>query len=70
MTKAAAGDRGGFLFAACGAGYRQRRIRSRNATVVGCRSEIARIKLEAMGIQIDKLTDEQLKYLRSWESGT
>lgn len=33
-------------------------------------AEIARIKLEAMGIQIDKLTDEQLKYLRSWESGT
>ena len=33
-------------------------------------AEIARIKLEAMGIKIDKLTDEQLKYLSSWQEGT
>jgi adenosylhomocysteinase len=33
-------------------------------------AEIARIKLEAMGVRIDKLTDEQLKYLNSWEEGT
>jgi adenosylhomocysteinase len=33
-------------------------------------AEIARIKLEAMGVKIDKLTDEQLKYLSSWEEGT
>ncbi len=33
-------------------------------------AEIARIKLEAMGVKIDKLTDEQLKYLNSWEEGT
>jgi len=33
-------------------------------------SEIARIKLESMGIRIDSLTDEQKKYLESWESGT
>jgi adenosylhomocysteinase len=32
--------------------------------------EIARIKLEAMGINIDKLTAEQEKYLNSWEHGT
>ncbi len=32
--------------------------------------EIARIKLSEMGIQIDKLTDEQEKYLSSWEAGT
>jgi adenosylhomocysteinase len=32
--------------------------------------EIARIKLEAMGVTIDTLTDEQLKYLSSWEEGT
>jgi adenosylhomocysteinase len=32
--------------------------------------EIARLKLEAMGIQIDVLTPEQEKYLRSWEEGT
>ncbi|MGA7193442.1 MAG: adenosylhomocysteinase [Anaerolineales bacterium] len=33
-------------------------------------AEIARIKLEAMGIKIDKLSDEQLKYLNSWQEGT
>ena len=32
--------------------------------------EIARLKLEAMGIQIDVLTEEQIKYLNSWEEGT
>lgn len=33
-------------------------------------NEIARIKLEAMGIDIDKLTAEQEAYLQSWEHGT
>jgi adenosylhomocysteinase len=32
--------------------------------------DIARLKLEAMGIRIDKLTKEQEKYLASWEMGT
>ena len=32
--------------------------------------EIARLKLEAMGVQIDVLTEEQIKYLNSWEEGT
>ena len=32
--------------------------------------EIARLKLNAMGIKIDKLTPEQKKYLASWEMGT
>jgi adenosylhomocysteinase len=32
--------------------------------------EIARIKLEAMGVNIDTLTEEQLAYLNSWEEGT
>ena len=32
--------------------------------------EIARIKLDAMGIKIDTLTQEQTKYLDSWEEGT
>ncbi|MEX0801157.1 MAG: adenosylhomocysteinase [Dehalococcoidia bacterium] len=32
--------------------------------------EVARVKLAAMGITIDELTDEQRKYLSSWESGT
>ncbi len=33
-------------------------------------SEVARLKLDAMGIAIDKLSDEQRKYISSWESGT
>jgi len=33
-------------------------------------SWVARIKLETMGIQIDRLTAEQEKYLRSWQHGT
>ena len=32
--------------------------------------EIARIKLAGMGIHIDQLSDEQKKYLTSWEAGT
>jgi adenosylhomocysteinase len=32
--------------------------------------EIARLKLNAMGIGIDTLTEEQRHYLASWESGT
>jgi adenosylhomocysteinase len=32
--------------------------------------EIARIKLQSMGVEIDKLTPEQEKYLSSWEEGT
>jgi adenosylhomocysteinase len=32
--------------------------------------EIARLKLKAMGVGIDTLTDEQTAYLSSWESGT
>jgi len=33
-------------------------------------AEIARIKLNAMGVKIDTLTPEQVKYLNSWEEGT
>jgi len=32
--------------------------------------EIARLKLEAMNINIDELTDEQKEYLASWQMGT
>jgi adenosylhomocysteinase len=32
--------------------------------------QIARFKLESMGIQIDTLTEEQVQYLNSWEEGT
>ncbi len=31
---------------------------------------IARLKLQAMGIGLDTLTPEQVKYLGDWESGT
>jgi adenosylhomocysteinase len=33
-------------------------------------SEIARLKLETMGISIDRLTEEQANYLASWDEGT
>jgi adenosylhomocysteinase len=32
--------------------------------------EIARLKLQAMGVEIDNLTPEQSNYLNSWEEGT
>ncbi len=32
--------------------------------------EIARLKLQAMGVFVDTLTAEQDKYLNSWEEGT
>lgn len=32
--------------------------------------EIARLKLESMGISIDALTEEQVRYLNQWQEGT
>jgi adenosylhomocysteinase len=32
--------------------------------------EVARLKLHAMGVEIDELTPEQERYLHSWEQGT
>ena len=32
--------------------------------------EIARLKLKSEGVNIDKLTKEQKKYLNSWQEGT
>lgn len=32
--------------------------------------DIARLKLQAMGIQIDSLTSDQIEYINSWASGT
>jgi adenosylhomocysteinase len=32
--------------------------------------EIARLKLQAMGISIDSLTPDQIEYINSWTSGT
>jgi adenosylhomocysteinase len=33
-------------------------------------NEVGRLKLKAMNINIDSLTQEQKKYLESWEEGT
>ena len=33
-------------------------------------AEVARLKLRSMGVAIDTLTEEQKKYLSSWEEGT
>jgi len=33
-------------------------------------AEIARIKLDAMGVKIDVLSEDQTKYLNSWQEGT
>ena len=32
--------------------------------------EVARLKLQAMGVAIDKLTPKQQQYLASWNLGT
>jgi adenosylhomocysteinase len=32
--------------------------------------EIARLKLETLGVAIDTLTEEQARYLASWDEGT
>ncbi len=32
--------------------------------------EIARLKLQSMGVAIDTLTSEQVQYLASWDAGT
>jgi adenosylhomocysteinase len=32
--------------------------------------EIARLKLATMGVEIDQLTEEQARYLASWDEGT
>jgi adenosylhomocysteinase len=32
--------------------------------------EIARLKLDSMGVKVDKLTPEQEHYLASWSEGT
>jgi adenosylhomocysteinase len=32
--------------------------------------EVARLKLQSIGVNIDNLTTEQEKYLSGWEEGT
>ena len=41
-----------------------------NEVPVTIDTEVASLKLAAMGIQIDALSDEQRKYLSSWQTGT
>jgi len=31
---------------------------------------VAKLKLRAMGVEIDELTEEQKKYIATWEAGT
>jgi adenosylhomocysteinase len=33
-------------------------------------AEVARLKLAALGITLDPMTAEQLRYVSSWQSGT
>ena len=33
-------------------------------------AEIAKLKLATMGVEVDILTDEQERYLASWDEGT
>jgi adenosylhomocysteinase len=33
-------------------------------------AQVARLKLEALGIHIDDMTDEQKAYVASWHAGT
>ncbi|HZU18233.1 MAG TPA: adenosylhomocysteinase, partial [Candidatus Dormibacteraeota bacterium] len=49
------------------AGELERRVHEVPAEIDG---EVARLKLQAMGIEIDTLTEEQRRYLESWEEGT
>jgi adenosylhomocysteinase len=32
--------------------------------------EVARLKLDSLGVRIDQLSDEQRRYLASWDTGT
>jgi adenosylhomocysteinase len=32
--------------------------------------EVARLKLESLGVEVEELTEEQKKYLSSWDFGT
>ncbi|MDX6455109.1 MAG: adenosylhomocysteinase, partial [Gaiellaceae bacterium] len=57
----------GIEYAAQHAGELERRV---YPVPVEIDKEIARLKLATMGIEIDVLTEEQAKYLASWDEGT
>ena len=48
----------------------QRMDNSVHAVPVEIDQEVAHLKLAAMNVQIDTLTDEQVRYLSSWQEGT
>jgi adenosylhomocysteinase len=48
----------------------QRMDNSVHAVPVDIDQEVARLKLAAMNIRIDTLTDGQARYLSSWQEGT
>ena len=43
---------------------------SANVSVIDLDKRVAKLKLESMGVKIDKLTPEQEEYLASWSEGT
>jgi S-adenosylhomocysteine hydrolase len=45
-------------------------LRAGGANALAIDQEIARLKLAAMNVSIDTLTEEQQRYLASWEMGT
>ena len=63
-----------FANQALGAEYMMRNVENLGAEVYTIPAdvdmEIARLKLLAMGVSIDKLTDEQEAYLNQWQEGT
>ena len=63
-----------FANQALGAEYMMRNVASLEAQVYTIPAdvdmEIARLKLLAMGVSIDELTDEQQAYLNQWQEGT
>ena len=63
-----------FAVQALGLEYMVRNCKDMDNTVYTAPDEldydIARLKLEAMGVSIDSLTDEQRSYITGWEEGT
>ena len=63
-----------FANQALGAEYMIRNVEKLSAQVYTIPAdvdmEIARLKLVAMGVSIDKLTDQQEAYLNQWQEGT
>jgi adenosylhomocysteinase len=52
------------------AGLPERLARDVHPVPVEIDRRIAELKLGSLGVCIDSLTDEQIRYLESWEEGT